>query len=105
MRYVSQLSDDPSGQRVTLAGGADLEIVVHAWAVTDDFVPTYSPAHPARAVNVTGFRTFRQVAFLGTHEAQGQIGLGVRARLPFRVFLLTGPGNGSCLVVDVAYRW
>jgi hypothetical protein len=78
---------------------------VRARALTDDFVPTYSPADPARAVNVTGFRTLRQVAFLGTHEAQTQIGLGVRARLPFRVFLLAGPGNGSRLVVDVAHRW
>ena len=56
-------------------------------------------------MNVTGFRTFGQVAFLGTHEAQTQIGLGVHARLPFRVFLLAGPGDGSRLVVDVAHRW
>lgn len=105
VRYVSQLIDDPSGRPVTLAGGARLEVVVRARALTDDFVPTYSPADPARAVNVAGFRTLRQVAFVGTHEAQTQIGLGVRARLPFRVFLLAGPGNGSRLVVDVAHRW
>ena len=49
VRYVSQLTDDPSGEPVTLAGGADLEIGVHARALTDDFVPTYSPADPARA--------------------------------------------------------
>jgi len=29
----------------------------------------------------------------------------VRARLPFRVFVLAGPGNGSRLVIDVAHRW
>ena len=39
------------------------------------------------------------------HESQATIGLGVRARLPFRVFTLTGPGSGSRLVVDVAHRW
>lgn len=105
VRYVPQLTDDPSGQAVTLAGGADLQIVVHTRALTDDFVPTYSPADPAHAVNVAGFATLRQVAFMGTHEAQTQIGLGVRARLPFRVFLLAGLGNGSRLVVDVAHSW
>jgi hypothetical protein len=68
-------------------------------------VATYRPADPSRAVAVGGFTTFRQVAFLGTHEAQTQIGLGVRARLPFRVFVLRGPGSGSRLVIDVAHRW
>jgi hypothetical protein len=29
----------------------------------------------------------------------------VRARLPFRVFSLAGPGAGSRLVIDVAHRW
>jgi hypothetical protein len=29
----------------------------------------------------------------------------VRARLPFRVFVLRGPGSGSRLVIDVAHRW
>jgi hypothetical protein len=32
-------------------------------------------------------------------------GLGVRARLPFRAFVLAGPADGSRLVVDVAHRW
>nr|WP_280956330.1 hypothetical protein [Cellulomonas flavigena] len=34
-----------------------------------------------------------------------QFGLGVRARLPFRAFVLAGPGSGSRLVVDVAHQW
>jgi hypothetical protein len=38
-------------------------------------------------------------------EGQTEIGLGVRARLPFRVFPLAGPGDGSRLVIDVAHRW
>jgi hypothetical protein len=51
-------------------------------------------------VNVSGYRTFRQVAWAGSFEGQTNIGLGVRARLPFRVF--TMPGR---LVVDVAHLW
>jgi hypothetical protein len=54
---------------------------------------------------VTGYRTFRQVAFLGTFEGYTTIGLGVRARLPFRVQVLAGPGAGSRLVIDVGHRW
>jgi hypothetical protein len=29
----------------------------------------------------------------------------VRARLPFRAFILDGPGEASRLVVDVGHRW
>lgn len=105
VRYVSQFTSDPNGDPVALAGAADLSIVVHAPAIDDDGSPTYQPANAASAVNVAGFSTFRQVVFDGTFEGQTQIGLGVRARLPFRVFSLTGPGAGSRLVIDVAHRW
>jgi hypothetical protein len=104
--YVSQVVQDGSGRPVPLAGGAFLSVVVHAPAynvVTGS--ATYRPADPAHAVNVAGFSTFRQVAFAGSFEGYTTIGLGVRARLPFRVFLLAGPGTGSRLVVDVAHRW
>jgi hypothetical protein len=51
-------------------------------------------------VNVSGYRTFRQVAWAGSFEGVTTVGLGTRARLPFRVFTL--PGR---VVVDVAHRW
>ncbi len=105
VRYVTQFVDDPSGEPVPLAGGAFLQIMVNARAITDDYVPTYSPADRDHAVDVSGFRTFRQVSFRGTDEALTQIGLGVRARLPFRVFQLAGPGSGSRLVIDIAHQW
>jgi hypothetical protein len=105
VRYVSQFTSDPSDRPIPLVGAADLSIVVHARAVDDYGRPTYRPANAARAVNVAGFSTFRQVVFDGTFEGQTQIGLGVRARLPFRVFSLAGPGAGSRLVIDVAHRW
>src|SRR5699024_12299625 len=66
---------------------------------------TYSPRTPSQAVDVTGYATFRQVAFTGSFEGQTLIGLGVRARLPMRAFVLDGPGDGSRLVIDVAHRW
>jgi hypothetical protein len=94
-----------SGGRLTIKGSAVLSVVLNAAAHDDDYRPTYQPRDPKRAVDVTGFRTFRQVAFLGTFEAQTEMAIGVRARLPFRVFVLSGPGAGSRLVIDVAHRW
>jgi hypothetical protein len=94
----------PSGN-LSVTGGARLSVLVNAPAHDTDYRPTYRPRDRFRAVDVTGFRTFRQVAFLGTFESQTAIVLGVRARLPFRVFVLSGPGEGSRLVVDVAHRW
>jgi hypothetical protein len=105
VQYVPLITHDGSGQPQSLAGGAFLSIVVHAPAHDGDYNPTYSPADPAHAVAVAGFRTFRQVAFLGTFEGQTTFGRGVRARLPFRVFVLSGPGDGSRVVIDVAHRW
>ena len=57
-------------------------------------------------VDVNGSSTFRQIIEVnGAYETFRLFGLGVRARLPFRVFALTGPGNHSRLVIDVAHRW
>ena len=54
---------------------------------------------------MAGYQTFRQVADAGSFEGQTTVGLGVRARLPFRAFILAGPDGGSRLVVDVAHLW
>jgi hypothetical protein len=97
--------DEETGQPVPMAGGAFLGVTVNAAAHDDNYNPTYAPADRLHAVNVSGFQTLRQVAFFGTFESQTGIVLGVRARLPFRVFILAGPGTGSRVVIDVAHRW
>ncbi|TCN28598.1 hypothetical protein EV644_14512 [Kribbella orskensis] len=38
-------------------------------------------------------------------EGQATFGVGVRARLPFHTFTLSGPGRGSRLVIDITHRW
>lgn len=90
---------------MSLAGAADLQITLNAPAYDDSGRATYSPARPNTAVNVAGYRTFRQVALAGSFEGETTLGLGVRARLPMRVTVLIGPGSGSRIVVDVAHRW
>ncbi|MEU1181139.1 hypothetical protein ABZ464_26535 [Streptomyces sp. NPDC005820] len=103
VHYVDELIQDPSGKPIPVGGGAILEVIVRA--------PAYNPntgtsTYPARAgqplpgVDLTGYRTFRDTRFASSFEGQTQFGLGVRARLPFRVLQLDGH-----LVVDVAHTW
>jgi hypothetical protein len=96
---------DGSGALVPLRGGARLSVVVRAPAYDSSGRATYQPASRRELVNVAGYSTFRQIAWAGTFEGSTTIGLGVRARLPMRVFVLSGPGTGSRVVIDVAHHW
>lgn len=92
VRYVTQVTQDGSGFPVFVPGGAKLQVIVR---------------HPAfstpRLPSVAGFTTFRGLRNAGSFEGQTTFGLGVRARLPFRVFVIQG-GHGR-IVIDVAHRW
>ena len=101
VRYVPSVSKDGSGDLVPLRGGADLQVIVRAPVIpTDSFFLSNG-----ELIDATRYRTFRQVAWAGSFEGQTTVGVGTRARLPFRVTVLQGPGSGSRLVVDVAHRW
>jgi hypothetical protein len=105
VEYVDEVRADGSGHVVPTRGGASLQITLGNPSYDDDGNPTYAPANPSELRDVTGYQTFRQVVSAGSFEGNTDIGLGVRARLPFRVFELDGPGAGSRVVVDVAHRW
>jgi hypothetical protein len=105
VEYVDEVRQGGSGRPVPLRGGAQLRVIVRAPAHDRDMRPTYDPADASEAVDVTGFSTLRQIAFASSFEGRTTIGVGVRARLPYRVFTLGGPGGGTRLVVDVAHRW
>ena len=95
VRYVTTVRSDGSGFPVPVAGGARLAVVAHKGATS---VPTMP--------SVAGFTTFREVKWAGAFEGYTTIALGVRARLPHRVFTLYDAStNRSRLVVDVAHRW
>lgn len=98
VRYVAHVTQDGSGATIPTRGGAALQITVNDPSA-------YAPANRLELRDVSGYRTFRQVVFAGSFEGYTSFGLGVRARLPFRVFTLDGPGSASRLVVDVAHRW
>jgi hypothetical protein len=95
VRYVTTVRSDGSGFPVPVAGGARLAVVAHKGATSVPTVPS-----------VAGFTTFREVKWAGAFEGYTTIALGVRARLPHRVFTLYDPStNRSRLVVDVAHQW
>ncbi len=104
VRYVTNVYTEGQGALVPLRGGAKLQIVTRAPAYNSLGQSTYNPANKKELVNLTGYRTFRQAAWAGSFEGQSTIGLGVRARLPFRTWTYTDAA-GSHLVIDVAHAW
>lgn len=105
VRYVPSVHQPGKGDAVPLRGGADLQIEVLSPAYNDSGGATYSPANRNEIVNTAGYTAFRQAAYVGSYEGQTTFGLGVRARLPYRVFVLDTPGTGSRVVIDVAHIW
>jgi hypothetical protein len=105
VHYVKDVFTVGEGKLVPLRGGAKLEIILSVPSYDDAGRSTYNPANHNELTHVRGYRTFRQVADAGSFEGETTIGLGVRARLPFRVFTLAGQGSTSRIVVDVAHRW
>ena len=99
VEYVKRIIQDPSGKVIHVRGGARLHIAVLGPAGKG------FPVNGHHIVNVSGFKAFRQVVGAGSFEGVTSIGLGVRARLPFRVMTIAGPGDRSRLVIDVAHHW
>ena len=94
VRYVDQLVQDGSGEPVSVAGGADLEVVFEGANAHDERGrPTVSPRRFS-----PGFTALREVAQVGDFEAVVTYGLGVDRRRPFTVSTLSNP---SRLVIDI----
>jgi hypothetical protein len=103
VHYVDAFVQDPSGIRIPVSGGAILEIIVSAPAYDPETHAATYPGQggrPLPGVDLTGYRTFRDAKYGASFEGTTQVGLGLRARLPFRVFQLP-----DRLVVDVAHTW
>jgi len=92
--YADQVLSEGRGEPLAVAGGAVLHVGLQ------------SPASGAlRRPDLTGYRTLRDVVYGGSFEGYTTLAVGVRARLPFRVFTLADPGAGTRIVIDVAHRW
>ncbi len=99
VNYVPTMYYAAGDSVIPLRGGAKLSIMLSA-SQRASTGGTYQCTNCTDLVNVSSYRTFRQVAWAGSYRNTPSIGLGVRARLPFRVFTL--PGR---LVIDVAHHW
>lgn len=96
-QYVRHIVAEGSGMILPVRGRARILIVVRGPA------GTHYHANAVNLANVSGFTTFRQVRGAGSFERVTAIGLGVRARAPFRVFELGSPASGWRIVIDVAH--
>jgi hypothetical protein len=110
VEYVTAVTNEATGEPVPLAGGARLKVVIDQGSYDyGSQSPALIPADPARLVDVTGYRTLRQVALADNFEpdSTSTIGIGVRARLPMRAFLLPSSSQffGQRLVIDIAHHW
>ena len=94
VHYVSAVTAPGSGLPVTVSGGAKIQVTVGAASTLGRTTTTFS-----------GWSTFRQLKGVGSFEGYTDYGLGVRARLPMRAFVLADADGGRRLVVDVAHRW
>ncbi|WP_416969760.1 hypothetical protein [Streptomyces sp. 4F14] len=101
--YVDALYQDGSGDLVPVSGGAILSIRLVAPSYDYE---TGKPTYPGRArqplpgVDVSGYTTFRDTRFASSFEGDTLMGVGTRARLPFKVQQLADK-----IVIDVAHTW
>jgi hypothetical protein len=96
-QYVRHIVAEGSGRTLRMRGHAFIQIAVRGPAGAH-----YDP-NAVNLVSVSGFTTFRQVRGAGSFERVTAIGLGLRARLPFRVFELGSSAAGWRIVIDVAH--
>jgi hypothetical protein len=96
VRYVPQIIADGSGAVIPVAGGAKLQVIIR------DNGHDLNTGAKSFVLPRVGGATFKGLVEAGDFEGVETLGLGVRARLPFRVFTLTNPPR---VVLDVARTW
>ncbi|MGN6753306.1 MAG: AMIN-like domain-containing (lipo)protein [Intrasporangium sp.] len=97
VRYVSTVTSPSSGLPVPVSGGARIQVTVKA--------PAAKRIPAGGTLTYAGWQSFRQLKWVTSFEGYTDFGLGVRARLPMRAFVLMAPDGGQRLVVDVAHHW
>jgi len=105
VEYVSEFHNGGEGRHLPVAGGAILRVGLKANVFDELGHLHYARADGDHVADVRGYQTLRDVVFGGCFEGDTAFGVGVRARLPFRVFSLAGPDWHSRIVLDVAHRW
>ena len=105
VQYVDEVVQDGSGAPVTVPGGARLQVQLHHPAYTDTGQSTFAGRVGEPLPSVSGYQSLQSVVFAGSFEGYSTFGVGVRARLPFRVSVVKGPGTKSRIVLKLAHSW
>lgn len=107
VRYSAEVLTDGEGVDLVpyTAGAAHLWVTLMAPAYDASHASTIDARDGDRVANVLRYDTLRDVVYGGSFEGYTTFDIGVRARLPFRVTQLSGPGTHSRIVVDIAHRW
>jgi len=107
VEYANEVYTEGEGRPLSpvTAGGALLKVVIGATVVDGDGNVTYPHRPGDHVANVAGYKTLRDVVYGGSFEGQTTFAVGVRARLPFRVFVLGSDSGGVRIVLDIAHRW
>ena len=103
--YASEIRTSGKGERLPVAGGAILRVHLHTNVFDHLGRAHYGRVAGDHVADVEGYRTLRDLVYGGGFERRLTFGVGVRARLPFRVFTLPESGSGGRLVIDAAHRW
>lgn len=105
--YASQVYAEGSGLPLGpyTAGGALMSFSLRNPANDKAGHTTYHHLVGDHVVNVLNFRTLRDIVYGGSFEGVTQFAVGVRAKLPFRVSKVAGPGSHTRIVVDIAHTW
>jgi len=112
VRYVDVVTSEGKGDPLPVAGGAVLQVAVHAPELGYDdsgHQPGRVLANPGDylypAGQLSGWRALRAVRFAGFFEGQCSFAVGVRTALPFRVSTMQDSRNQIReVVLDVAVR-
>lgn len=100
--YSTTVATDGEGLNLApYVAGAAAKLAVSLRAPAQDY-PRATGEHVA---NVLRYRTLRDVLYGGSFEGYTTFAVGVRAKLPFRVFVAAGPGTHSRIIIDVAHLW
>jgi len=96
--YVNQIVADGSGQPISLAGNAFLQVTLSGAAAHDDAgKSTYTGPD---MIDTADLQNVAAVTLAGDFEGQVTLGLGLNVKTHYRVFALSGPTR---VVVDVGH--
>lgn len=102
VKYVPQVTAQGSGNSVTLAGSAALEVTIDSPMYDPSGQPLMSLTNPMHLVSVSGYQSIQQVAYVDSLEGQTVFGIGVSGHKAFHV-TAGGPITAPYVTIKIAH--